>query len=39
MNGSAIARNLLKQGFAVGAISRTTGLTLAQLQQLQSENQ
>jgi hypothetical protein len=34
----AIALNLLKQGFPMEAIAQATGLTLAQMQQLQSEN-
>jgi hypothetical protein len=34
-----IALNLLKQGFPMDAIAQATGLTITQLQQLQSENQ
>jgi hypothetical protein len=35
----AIALNLLKQGFPMDAIAQATGLTIAQLQQLQTNNQ
>jgi predicted transposase YdaD len=35
----AIALNLLPQGLTIEAIAHTTGLTIAQLQQLQAENQ
>jgi predicted transposase YdaD len=34
----AIARNLLKQDFPIEAIAQATGLTIAQLQQLQTDN-
>jgi predicted transposase YdaD len=34
-----IALNLLRQGLAIEAIAQATGLTIAQLQQLQAENQ
>jgi predicted transposase YdaD len=35
----AIALNPLRQGLTIDAIAQVTGLTIAQLQQLQAENQ
>jgi predicted transposase/invertase (TIGR01784 family) len=35
----AIALNLLRQGLTIDSIAQATGLTIAQLQQLQAENQ
>jgi hypothetical protein len=35
----AIALNLLRENISLGTIARITGLTIAQLQQLQSEQQ
>jgi predicted HTH domain antitoxin len=35
----AIALNLLRENISLGTIARITGLTISQLQQLQSEQQ
>jgi predicted transposase YdaD len=39
VTGLAITLNLLRQGLAIESIAQATGLTIAQFQQLQAENQ
>jgi hypothetical protein len=39
VTGLTIALNLLRQGLASDSIAQATGLTIAQLQHLQAENQ